>query len=264
MQPTPPFRIGHVLIKVDHLKTAVNNFTKLGFRVTYPTKPDKSVNAMIYFKDGSFLELFCTNFGQPLNSLIRLAVRCMLFFKKPDGGRYDNYTRAGEGFRDYALDSFPNESFQRNMEAQSLSGLHVHGPKRMKRKNENGTATTWSIYYPGDEKLPFFMSPYKPAISLSEALTTHPNGSYGFQELMIVTDEWSNTLDWYRILLQQNPPVESGGNGMSCRFRLGDTVITLKNGNYNGIEKVILKNKLLHQVKTLDRKFCHGAELELN
>jgi hypothetical protein len=264
MESNPHFQIGHVLIKVDNLKAAVNHFTTLGFRVTCPANPDKAVNAMIYFNDGSFLELFCTNFGQPLNSLMRLVVRCMRIFKKPDGGRYDNYTRAGEGFRDYALDSLPSGAFQHNMRVLSLSGFHVYGPKRMKRKNEDGSTANWSIYYPGNENLPFFMSPYHPAVVLNDAMTAHPNGSDGFQELVIATTDWNTAFESYRFFIRQNPPLETGEHSSTrCSFRLGDTLLTLKNGNSDGIEKVILKSKLPAPARTLDRKLSHGAELEL-
>lgn len=72
-----PFKIGHVLIQVDHLETAIRQYRQMGFQVVSGGVPGKTNNALIYLKDGSFLELFSTNHGSVVNTLLKFMVKIM-------------------------------------------------------------------------------------------------------------------------------------------------------------------------------------------
>jgi catechol 2,3-dioxygenase-like lactoylglutathione lyase family enzyme len=263
------FQIGHVLIKVQDLKEAVRDYEELGFRVSYGSAPDKATNAMIYFEDGSFLELFCTSFGQPMDSVMKLAVKLMLALKSPYAGRYRNYITPVEGFRDYALDSTKGQEFAYNMELLKQKGITVHGPRGMKRKNTEGILMTWSLCFPPQERLPFFMSPYSPALSLSSAKTEHPNGAVGFKEITITAKNWEEDLAFYQSVYQQNPPLEKENNRLYCRFQIAGTTIVLEKGHMDGIRRILLTRKVSfnHASSTasnsLNLELCHGAELIL-
>lgn len=263
MNPTPSFRLGHVLIKVTDLKKAVHDFEQLGFTVTYGSTPKKAKNAMIYFKDGSFLELFCMNFGQPINSVLKCVVKGMKFFRNPSADRYNNYIHSQEGFSDYALDSFPSSLFVENIQSLLETGLHVVGPKKMKRTNLDGINLQWSLYCPIDWKLPFFMSPYHPVVKIDEEKVTHPNGSHGFLEIKVSTTSWQETLQTYCNIYRQHPHVEKQDGGMSCKFQVDATSIILVEGKRDGITQVVLKGDSSSPSGQLTPSLCHGAALSI-
>ena len=50
-------KLHHVVIKVDDLETAIKDFEKLEFTVTYEGEPESAQNALIFFHDGKFIEL---------------------------------------------------------------------------------------------------------------------------------------------------------------------------------------------------------------
>lgn len=261
-----PFQIGHILIKVDNLKEAVEDYEALGFRVTYGSVPGKSTNAMVYFEDGSFLELFSTNFGQPVNSIMGFMVKCMHALKNIYAGRMNKYILPGEGFRDYALDSAEGKEFRSNLGMLENQGLSIFGPKHMKRKNAEGILLQWSLCYTPQEHLPFFMSPYSPSEAMTTLKTNHLNGVSGLAELVITTKNWAEDLEYYQKIYCQAPAIESSSDGLKCRFQLKNTIVTLEEGKTDGIRKVLLKSsKAVEEVgdQRLDSKLCHEATLIL-
>lgn len=282
MKQRIPFRIGHVLIKVNNLEKAVQDYEALGFRVTYGSDPKKATNAMIYFKDGSFLELFSTSFGQPIDNIMKLAVKLMLARKNPYAGRMRNYTSPGEGFRDYALDSTKEDTFEGNMTKLKEAGITIHGPRNMKRKNVEQILVKWSLCFPTQERFPFFMSPYSPAPVLPPAKTKHPNGAAGFKELIITTPNWEEDLEFYQRIYQQKPRVEEEKSRIYCRFQLEETAVVLEKGHNSGIQKIIIyseekaenegdneagneaDNKGAAKSHSLDITLSHGANITLS
>src|SRR5215510_8485974 len=57
-QVSTPLFLSHILIKVDDLPTAVADYERLGFTVTWGSEPTKTLNALIHFRAHAFLELF--------------------------------------------------------------------------------------------------------------------------------------------------------------------------------------------------------------
>jgi hypothetical protein len=256
------FSIGHVLIKVENLHQAVKDFEQMGFRVTYGSALQKSTNAMIYFRDGSFLELFSTNFGQPINWIMKLLVKIMLIMKHPYAGRLQAYTSNGEGFRDYALDSANTYEFAGNMQWLTQLSLKIFGPRNMKRKNADDMLVSWSLQYPSDQRFPFFMSPYSPMIDVASK-SVHSNGALGFEKLVITTAQWDKDLAWYQTVFQQNPEMERKGNQVFCSFSLNDVKFVLIRGEKDGICQVVLKSEYDRNIAKLEPKLCHGADVSL-
>jgi hypothetical protein len=254
------FNIGHVLIKVDNLHQAVKDFEQIGFHVTYGSDPKKSSNAMIYFRDGSFLELFSTNFGQPINGIMKFMVKVMLRMKHPYAGRLQEYTLEGEGFRDYALDSNNVKEFVNNMQRLTQLSLNLFGPRHMKRKNVDGILVSWSLQYPSDQRLPFFMSPYHPNIDVASK-SIHSNGVLCFDKVVIMTTKWDKDLAWYQTVFEQNPEMERNENQMFCCFSLNDVKLVLMNGDKDGICQVVLKSEHEKTRRKVISRLCHGADI---
>jgi hypothetical protein len=51
-------RISHVLYRVSDLHQAVEKLRDAGFIVEYGTEPEKAYNALIWFEQGCFVEIF--------------------------------------------------------------------------------------------------------------------------------------------------------------------------------------------------------------
>jgi hypothetical protein len=64
-------QISHVLYRVDDLHKAVKSMENAGFIVEYGTKPEKAYNAIIWFEEGIFIELF-------KNSELASWVKCIM------------------------------------------------------------------------------------------------------------------------------------------------------------------------------------------
>lgn len=57
MLPRKIEQLDHVLVRVNNLENSILDFKKLGFKVYLGNDKKNCHHAMIYFKDGSFLEL---------------------------------------------------------------------------------------------------------------------------------------------------------------------------------------------------------------
>jgi hypothetical protein len=254
------FCIGHILIKVDNLHQAVKDFEQLGFQVTYGSALEKSTNAMIYFEDGTFIELFSTNFGQPLNSVLKLLVNIMVRMKHPYGTRLQSYLLPGEGFCDYALDCVKPSDYETNMEWLTKSEVPMFGPKHMKRKNADGILVSWSLHYPSMQRFPFFMSPYSPVIDFS-LKRIHSNGALGVQKLIIMTSKWEQDLKWYQTVFQQNPEIKNNVGQIFCCFTLKGVTLVIVKGSKDEICQVVLNTEQLQNTTLRRDALYHGADI---
>ncbi len=160
-------KLSHILYKVDDLHQAVKDFQEMGFTVEYGAKPDKAFNALIWFEQGPFIELFYAEPHRIINFIVKIlglkgiVSRFKLF-------QYSNY-----GWTDYSLE---NDRIELQEEALQLKKL---GYKFSKipgfRTNIHGTKLKWKLLFPVDTTFPFFMSAYRP--NPRPKIIKHPNGA---------------------------------------------------------------------------------------
>lgn len=179
------FKIGHVLIKVTDLQQAVLDYQKLGFNVVMGGLPGKATNAMIYFLDGSFIELYSTPMDGITGKLIPKILRIIRTFNRGKADRYINYTSSPEGMNDYALDSVPPDAFLENHKQLNAEGFTVSKPTHMKRIDAKNQKKEWNLSFPEDYRFPFFMDAYVPKSEPAKAEMMHQNGVSGIKELVI-------------------------------------------------------------------------------
>ncbi len=233
-------KIGHVLIKVSDLRAAKSDFEQMGFTVTLPSDPKKSVNAMVYLRDDSFIELYCMNMSPAKMVVAKAALGIITKMGVPSAGRYRKYLAGPEGFSDYALDSNGDAAFAHNLEMLKQNGLPVHGPQKKWHVDTEGVRRTWSIYHPGDARFPFYMSPFSPPRIPTEAMTTHVNGAIGISELWFYAKDWEYSYGFYQKLLGQVPQVAEDGEARQSCFSLGRTSLFLTEGSTDCIRKLVL------------------------
>ncbi|GLB30127.1 hypothetical protein LAD12857_20500 [Lacrimispora amygdalina] len=235
-----PFKIGHVLIQVNHLETAIRQYSEMGFQVVPGGVPGKTHNALIYLKDGSFLELFSTNHGKVINTLLKFMVKIIGLWNPPYSSRLARYLPGQEGLRDYALDSVPGALYQENIDKLLKNGLKLSKPRPKSRTEHHGIKLKWTLCCPDSIRLPFLMSEYHPSPVIEVQDTSHANGAAAIHEIRISTSEWNKTYEEYALLLGIEPSVTLGKNGRSCLFPIQSTSIHLVENQKDGIDHIIL------------------------
>jgi len=235
-----PFKIGHVLIQVPHLETAIRQYREMGFQVVPGGVPGKTHNALIYLKDGSFLELFSTNHGSVINTLLRFMVKVIGLWNPSYSGRLARYLPGQEGLRDYALDSVPGALYRENIDKLLKNGLKLSKPRPKSRTEQHGIKLKWTLCCPESIRLPFLMSEYHPTPIIEVQDTSHANGAAAIQEIRISTSEWNKTYKEYTLLLGIEPSVTLEKNSRSCLFPIQRTFIHLVENQKDGIDHIIL------------------------
>lgn len=213
------FSLGHILIKSAQLKQTVVDYEQLGFTVTYRADPSKAHNALIYLKDGSFLELFDPKpFSLP--DAWFLSLFKMLRPLKPQLiDRYLRYIRSTEGtVADYALDSVPSERAAEHLQHLIDTGAKFGKRLDMSKKLQDGRKQTWWLGLPEDKELPFLMSAYDPPIPCTTPETTHLNGVTGIGRVVIDVPDLRVWAAKYEQLLGVAPTYEHEG---ICTFLAG-------------------------------------------
>ncbi|MBH5319532.1 VOC family protein [Paenibacillus sp. GSMTC-2017] len=214
------FAIGHILIKSNHLHQAVKEYEKAGFTVTYRTDPAKAHNALIYMKDGSFLELYNPN---PVRIPDKLVLGLLRLFRPLHSGfisRYMSYIKSDEGLNDYALDSIPLEQAEENLSDLIQAGVDIGKKINMSKRLLDGSKQKWWMAMPQEVKLPFLMSAYNPAVICTEYEITHNNGALGIDKLVIEVPELEEWIMKYAAIFKGASLLRDGNQ---CEFTLGKT-----------------------------------------
>jgi Glyoxalase-like domain len=247
------FTIGHVLIKTENFRKAVKDFEQLGFQVTYGSSEDKATNALIYFEDGSFLELYDAKIKKPFDSLVPFILKIAGLFDKPRADRYVNYTQSVEGVNEYALDSVPKDDYAKNMEKLKIVSYDLSKEYAMKRNDLYGNELKWNITLSKDWRLPFFMSPYSPDIKKKTADVTHQNGVTAIKRLVIGVDNMDYFKSHYDKILGAGKM-----EGNECIYQLDGKEICLRNYPVFQMLEVWLKGTNETQ---LDTSLTHSANI---
>lgn len=250
------FTIGHVLIKTNDFRKAVKDFEQLGFHVTYGSSEDKASNALIYFEDGSFLELYDAKMGKPFDSLAPFILNIAGLFDKSRADRYKNYTQSAEGLNEYALDSIPTDDYAKNMEKLKVVSYELSKEYTMKRTDFYGNELHWNITLSKDWRLPFFMSPYSPEIKKKTVDITHENGVTGIKRLIIGVDNMDYFKEHYDKIFGTGKIVEN-----ECIYQMEEQEICLRKYPVYQILEVWLKGMKEGQ---LDPTLTHSANIYIS
>lgn len=234
------FKIGHVLIQVDNLKEGILKYQQMGFQVTPGGLPGKAHNALIYLKDGSFLELYCTNHGKLMNGILKLMVKLVGLSDRAYSKRLERCLpgRGKEELTDYALDSVPGSLYYANLERIRGNGLKISKPRAKSRVDCRGVRLKWNLSWPESAFLPFLMSEYQPSMEIGKEKTSHANGALGIRQIEIVTGQWDKTYRDYSRLLGNEPKVQRQPEGRSCLFTVQSTSIVLMEKGKDRTEKI--------------------------
>lgn len=234
------FKLGHVLLQVDHMESAIDHFSSMGFIMVPGGLPGKYHNAMIYLKDGSFLELFSTEYGAIATWMMQGLLKLMGVWNRPYANRLALYLPGNYGLRDYALATSSDQHFKENIKILHKNGLLLSKIYKKKRIDMQGIKLTWELCAPYTTALPFLMSEYHPAQLLEDEDQNHPNGVVGIKEIHCRTNQWENVYSEYGRLLGSKPSIHKDGGRRSCHFLIQQTTIHLIEHEKNDLYQLVL------------------------
>lgn len=163
------FKLDHIIIAVDDLDTAIENYRALGFNAFYGGRHANTAthNALICFADGSYLELLAPTGEPPL----------------PGMADFSPLLLNGEGLTGYALLSHDLIADADELRARgALVGDVADG----RRKRADGIELHWRTANVEGGKSPFLIEDVTPrSLRVPDDLAsiTHPNGVTGVAKL---------------------------------------------------------------------------------
>jgi len=233
----------HVVLNVHNLQKAIDDFKKAGFNVVSGGKHGGGIseNALIFFQDDSFIELFCLR----TNLKVRLLkfFRKLKFFKiyqysKKWGLAYRFYSRAlelPEGIVDIC---FLSDDYQSDYNRIHGDGLFLTKTLKASRKKPDGKRSSWQMASPFINELPFLRSPYTPESEVDPKLTVHENGAIGVEKMIIAALDFKDMTSKYETFLGLAPTSEEGKNGQKTIFRVKDTNLeVVKSSDHKGLRE---------------------------
>lgn len=180
-------KCSHILCKVDDISKVVRNYEALGFCVQWGSAPERALNAMIWFEEGPFIELF-----QIPKSLMFFIPPLGLIFGRAAGRRWAYWAKAEEGWCDVALEPDERAALfgqlqyagrveqlaairQSLREAGLATSRLIHGS----RTRPDRTKVKYSLFATEPLGLPFVVSVYDPPQRPGKI--RHPNGATGIE-----------------------------------------------------------------------------------
>jgi catechol 2,3-dioxygenase-like lactoylglutathione lyase family enzyme len=182
--------IDHIVILVNDLQQASEDYRALGFTVTPGGEHTggETHNALIPFADGSYFELIA-------------------FKREAPGHRWWRHAATGEGLIDFAL--LPDDAAD-TIAAARARGLEISGPFDGGRLRPDGQEVRWQNGAPGAPGLPFLCADVT-ARELrvpTGAAREHPNGVIGVDGITVAVADVDVAAEHYAALIGiPMPPV---------------------------------------------------------
>ncbi len=207
-------RLDHAVIAIADLAAAMADYETLGFTVRFGGEHPgrRTHNALIYFADGSYLELIAERLELP-----------------PTDDERENWirmapVREGSILLTYALRT---EDLAATIAACARRGLTLEGPRAGARLRPDGKRIAWRSAAAANINLPFIIEDVSPRalrILDAEADTEHANGALGVRRIVLLTADVAKIAAEYASLLGQMAEL----TGATARFTLGEAEILIR------------------------------------
>jgi len=171
-------RLSHILCKVTDLHAAAARLAADGFTFAWGSAPSVAHNALVWFDEGPFLELFVPA------SLDAPAAGTSL--SPAIAGRFRRWAAAPDGWCDVALESDAKD-LDATLARLAAAGVAAAALPRMSRTNPDGSVVSWAGLCPVDDDLPFAVSAYSEP--QRPARTAHNNGANRVEQVIVATPD---------------------------------------------------------------------------
>ncbi|MEM8607428.1 MAG: VOC family protein [Myxococcota bacterium] len=179
-------RFDHAVIVVSNLRRAVAEFESQGFRVRLGGRTGPVHNALVIFRDGTYLELTTTRFLAArvalralgwTGALDRIARRRNDIFE-----RFIPWLGAAVGPIDWCIRVDNLASVTRQLRH---AGFDMFDPRSFERTRPDGQVARWRLGGPRNRRLPFFIEDETPIEVRIPGVESafHENGAVGIRTL---------------------------------------------------------------------------------
>ena len=168
-------KLSHVLIKVNDLDKSVKEWEDRGFIVEYG-KAKNPYNALIYFKDGAFIELFSFK-GLPsiVNSILKF------FGQKGLVEKMEYWANHDEGLLSIMLENYENNL---DKEIAILKEHNIFGSlSKKRRKDTQNRILHFKVMFSDDINFPDLMTYF--SVDPKPQENIHPNGYTGVKSISL-------------------------------------------------------------------------------
>jgi len=181
----------HAVIIVSDLDEAIANFESLGFHVQRGGTTGPVHNALIYFQDGTYIEL-----TTPVSSHARVFFRLLYSvgilglaarYRPTVMARFLMWFGGPCGLRDWCIRC---ADLNKTIENFRANGVETTDAKHFSRKRPDGQVAEWRLAGPVNRHLPFMIediSPTQIRVPFQTACE-HPNGVSGISAIVLQRD----------------------------------------------------------------------------
>lgn len=211
-------RLDHVVIRVAELARAIEDYRTQGFNVSLGGEHagGLSRNALIPFRDGSYLELIEYLRPPPVTS------------RGPLDSRFLRHGPGFEGLVDFALVPVDIRAVLGRLQRESIPAA---GPLPGGRRRPDGVEIAWQLGIPATPELPFLCADTTPRELRVAGGTAaqHANGAAGVAEIVIGVRDVPAACSRYGALLGRIPAASRAVEqpGGSSAFQLGGVALIL-------------------------------------
>ncbi len=179
--------IDHLVIVVNNLDQAADDYRRLGFKVVPGGKhPAGSHNALIAFDDGSYLEIIA-------------------FYREAPDHRWWDPLKKGERLVDYCMQTDDLAGDTRRLRE---CGVSINDPVPWSRIRPDGYELEWMLSLAiGSHRgvAPFLIQDVTPREERIPRESSHENGAAGIGTLTVAVGELSKIDHWYQTILGCQP-----------------------------------------------------------
>lgn len=204
------FHFDHIIIAVDDLKQAIEDYKDLGFSVYYGGRhaSNTTENALIIFEDGSYLELLAPTGDEPANT---------------DAVDFRALIHTGEGFAGYALIS---QDIKGDIEDIRERKGWIDDPKMGKRITGDGDELQWQTATVKGKLSPFLIEDVTPRllrVPMEVERIEHNNGVMGIAQITVIVEDLHPGIVRYKALTGVTPQVDHD----SAYFLMGTQMLKI-------------------------------------
>jgi len=208
--------LDHMVVVVSDLEEAIENFSSLGFLVERGGVNGPTHNALIFFRDGTYIELIST-ISPRTRAFFRLlcstGIMSLLGKIRPSiTQRFFSWFSQPPGLRDWC---FRTSSLDNTIAHLRANGIEALDAKQYSRTRPDGEVATWRLAGTLSRNLPFFIedeTPTEVRVPYKDACQ-HPNGVGGISAVVLPRDQGQKALQ----ALKHCNIVEST-DGEECRI----------------------------------------------
>jgi hypothetical protein len=252
----PKPKIDHILVVVNNLDSAKVEYEKYGFTVIYAGSSQKALNALIFLKDGTAIELIGKDRLPPVYTFLNKLRITRLFGIMKD--RIATFRNLPTGLFNYCLHSDNLDSTFQNLKCNLLE---VDKPVSFSRLRDDMQKIRWDLVGTFPYDLPFFIGNYIPSRLSDTVYTYHRNKAIAIDGIVIETNSFDKYYQMYNVIYDQIPKIILNDNMRIATYKLTDQYIVLQEAAH--VHSIFTKRDKSVPVR-FSLKCEQGSEIKFN